>query len=183
MSNEHLLDDLFEDKSSDHDSQSSDDDQLVEWADTVLASAQSNNSFRDRWLTNEKKLSLYYDSSREKLILYKNNCYFDYEGNGEFQFTGATRDMVELTTSMTESPLMDSSPPPVVWITSIPRTFLTLQPPQIENLSPFFLKYNFEETFVRHICKLDRVLVSYIVSRFDPQRSKPRNAFSNYCDS
>ena len=179
--NEHLLDDLFieDERESDVSSESSSSDDLVDWAERLIASAQSDTSVANKWLTNEKGLSIFYDSNRKKLILLKNNLYFDYEGNGEFQFTGARPiDGGDVSESITDESFESL---PIVWITSIPRSFLTLD--ESEHLSSFFQKFNFEDSFVRHILKLDKLLVSYIIDRFDPQKAKPRNAFINYCDS
>ena len=203
-SNEHLLDGLFQDEqASEPSSASSDDgeDAIVETAEMIIRSAKLDEKFCDKWIS-ENGLLFYFDSKRQKLILLKNNCYFDYEGDGEFQFTGRVDSQIQSDSANDHTAdQADTSDLPCVWVTSVPRSFLTIRHEgpvsdspsskrqrtepnyKIKFLDEFFHKYVFDESFIRHILKLDRLLVSYIVPRFNPMKAKPKNAFSNFCDS
>jgi len=203
--NDHLLDDLFQEEEQPSSSESSDsDDGIVEAAEMIIRGASSEEKFRNKWIS-ENGLLFYYDSERQKLLLLKNNCYFEYEGNGEFKFTGRV-DPVQSTVSEEQTHGTSAAAEtvkdpqlPSIWITSVPRSFLTIrelaesESPsakrqktdsfKIPFLSDFFHKYAFDDSFIRHILKLDRLLVSYIIPKFNPLKAKSKNAFTNFCDS
>jgi hypothetical protein len=203
--NEHLLDGLFQEEEQPSSSESGDsDDGIVDTAEMIIRGASSEDRFRNKWIS-ENGLLFYYDSERQKLLLLKNNCYFEYEGNGEFQFTGRV-DPVQPTVSDEQnhvssaaSETVEVAELPSIWITSVPRSLLTIrelaesESPsakrqktdsfKIPFLSDFFHKYAFDDSFIRHILKLDRLLVSYIILKFNPLKAKPKNAFKNFCDS
>ena len=212
--NENLLDGLFrEEEEADKDasdsyssSSSSEDDGVVEAAEKLVALAQNDVQIQDKWIM-ENGHCFFYDSHRSKLLLFRNNCYFEYEGDGEFHFAGRPAD--DLTTPHLPeeadpvTPHIPPTNPASFWITSIPKSFLTIRydtgdfsekssspsskrqkrPYKISAFEEFLHKYNFDDSFVRHILKMDRFLVSYIIPRFNPVKAKPKNAFSNFCDS
>ncbi len=87
--NPDLLDSLFQQDASDpaasspHSSSSSSSSSDYTGVAEMILNAKNN--FADKWIS-EGQGMFFFDSRENKLFLVKNNCYFEYLGEGEFQF-------------------------------------------------------------------------------------------------
>ena len=197
MSNPSLLDDLFDDQASSPKTaiiieptspSSSSGDDYEEMAEKII----STSSMHAKWIPHGET-KFFYNS--KELILLKNNCYFKYQGDGVFQFLKPAE--LNGDPVMTEISHTSIEPMGPLVVTKLVRSELELVRPEskstnfqellnsIPAINSFFQKWNLqkEESICRHFIKLDSLLVSYIIERFNPQKSKPKNALQKFIDT
>ena len=221
--NPELLEGLFRDNqdgsSEAHSDRSSiqddKDDDIVEFAYALMSGSTRHPT--NEWIPAPGGNYFFHDTGKSKLLLLRDNCYFEYEGDGEFQFIGRVADR-----SMSE-PDRESFPQNCqhIWLTSVPGTVLSMETtgaeegedrddvPQkrlriagpkdeprnsisdlilraenrVPGFSDFVSKWNFPEQTIRHFLKFDRLLIAYIMRRFNPTKAKAKNAIIGFCDS
>ena len=116
-----LLEGLFRDLEAHSDRSSSedatdDDNGLVEFADSLMSGSTRHPT--NEWIPGPGGNFFFHDTGKSKLLLLRDHCYFEYEGEGEFQFIGRVADR-----SVPE-PDRDR---PHIWLTSVPGTVLSME--------------------------------------------------------
>jgi len=207
--NPELLEDIF---NEDSDEESVEEEETESTADLILRAAKTlgeKSGFLDKWIQDREK-QYFYSSQSGKLICCTAGKYLEYTGVGRYVPYTSDGTSAEVEPATVQSETIMEIGTKTCWVTEIPQSVLTLYDrsakrfkgeseasvaamslqdflesaeSRIQGVSDFAAKWGLEESLMRHLIKLDRLLVGYIVQHFSPVKAKAKNALQGMIDS
>ena len=175
-------------------------------------STLEKSGFENRWIA-DKDRHFFYDSNSRRLVCHTSDGkYLEYMGGGRYVPTADPTLVQETQQEEKSDEVVPVNSENVCWVTVVPHEQLEVldssltgskrqrtesdQQPKftfneiIENTTisgfkEFLEKWELlsEESSVRHLVKLDRQVIQYIMRRFNPLRAKPKNALLKFSES
>ena len=211
--NPDLLEGIFREESDGSESETeSDNESMADLILRAARTLGKKSGFLNKWIQDADK-QFYFSQETGKLICYSvTGKYLEYLGGGRYVPYGETESGEKvffqaetIADSASQKTCWVTEMPPSILRTidrSGERKRVKLDPDssvssasmsvsdlleaaqlRVEGISEFSGKWSLEEPSLRHLFKMDRLMVSYIVKHFSPVKAKARNALHGMIES